>query len=33
LRNFLIVPIQSVLAPAPAPEPEPIHHHRHRKHA
>src|ERR1700719_4320724 len=31
LRNFLIVPVQSVLAPAPAPEP--VYPHRHRKHA
>jgi hypothetical protein len=30
LRNFLIVPIQSVFAPAPAPEP--IYRHRHHKH-
>jgi hypothetical protein len=31
LRNFLIVPIQSVFAPAPAPEP--VYRHRHHKHA
>jgi hypothetical protein len=31
LRNFLIVPIQSVFAPAPTPEP--VYRHRHHKHA
>ncbi|MBV8751502.1 MAG: hypothetical protein JO328_01425 [Hyphomicrobiales bacterium] len=30
LRNFLIVPIQAVFAPAPAQEP--VYRHRHHKH-